>query len=208
MCGHVVPATSNAPQIGRKRRMSDDEDASPGPASIKKHRLGLVAEDTVVLEEAQMQEREDTADGVKEVTRGVQEVELVEGAKADVDVEPVATEAAAAVPLPDSPVLEAQNETSEAASLEPSTEAKEEAPRKVEESSAEPTSEGAAEAKEEKERAAEEVEASMVEEDATTSDAISKAIAEPADTTISTITEAVVSEEKAAEGVVGGAEAA
>ena len=57
--------------------MSDDEDV-PEPSSIKRHRTDLTAEDTVILEEASLPtpEQEGNADGVKEVTKGVREVEL------------------------------------------------------------------------------------------------------------------------------------
>jgi hypothetical protein len=104
-------ATSNAPQIGKKRRLSDDEDG-PSSGSIKKYRLGLTREDTEIAEDepTQTEQTEDaaTAEGVKEVTEGVREVELEEGKQIDGAAETVPVETAAAVPLPDSPNLEAQ----------------------------------------------------------------------------------------------------
>ncbi|EKM57182.1 uncharacterized protein PHACADRAFT_254770 [Phanerochaete carnosa HHB-10118-sp] len=141
-------ATSNAPQIGKKRRMSDDEEV-PAPASMKKHRTGLRAEDTVILEEPseETQEQEGTTDGVKEVTEGVREVELEDNTEADASEEPVTTETAAAVPLPDSPVLEAQTETIESVSPEALAEVKAEAAEHPEDSTMEPAASEAGEEK-------------------------------------------------------------
>ncbi|KAI0299429.1 hypothetical protein B0F90DRAFT_1620233, partial [Multifurca ochricompacta] len=68
-------ATSNAPTIGRKRRMSDDDDDVQDAGSSRKRRGQLERQDTSDLSELGIKASE--ADpGVKEVTRGVKEVEL------------------------------------------------------------------------------------------------------------------------------------
>ncbi|KAH8097084.1 hypothetical protein BXZ70DRAFT_310523 [Cristinia sonorae] len=93
-------ATSTAPQIGRKRRYSstepeEDESSSSAP---KRHRLDAI-------------QPEEDVEAVKEVTRGVQGVEIEEGEKvADTQAADGPAVAAAAIPLPDSPTLEAQEE--------------------------------------------------------------------------------------------------
>lgn len=113
--------------------MSDDEGVSE-PASIKKSRLGLVREDTEVVQDELLpsEQTEDaaTAEGVKEVTDGVRDVELEES-KASSSTDAVPAETAAAVPLPDSPTLEAQPseaappEATEGSSLTPDANADE-----------------------------------------------------------------------------------
>ncbi|TCD64893.1 hypothetical protein EIP91_003469 [Steccherinum ochraceum] len=130
-------ATSTAPQIGRKRRFSSTEpdDDEPSASTSKRHRL-----DTIEPELDASSRRED-AEGVKEVTKGVQEVEIEEEKKDDVAATPSDAPAvsAAAVPLPESPVLEAHQETADsdvkdveeegsAAKVEEETESKQEAP--------------------------------------------------------------------------------
>lgn len=116
-------ATSTAPQIGRKRRFSSTEpdDEEPSTSAPKRHRL-----DTIEAEEDAS--RRDDAEGMKEVTKGVQEVEI-EGEKKDVtdaSSSEVPIASAAAIPLPESPVLEAQQETADSevkvAEVEESTE--------------------------------------------------------------------------------------
>ncbi|KAF8270032.1 hypothetical protein EI94DRAFT_1699074 [Lactarius quietus] len=71
-------ATSNAPTIGRKRRLSDeDEDGGDmgDTGSSRKRRAPLEREDTSELGELRVKGTE-IDPGVKEVTRGVKEVEL------------------------------------------------------------------------------------------------------------------------------------
>jgi len=79
-------ATSNAPTIGRKRRLSDDEDDDVQDAgSTRKRRGQIERQDTSELGELRVKGGE-TDLGVKEVTRGVKEVELEdkkEGSPAD-----------------------------------------------------------------------------------------------------------------------------
>ncbi|EPT02016.1 hypothetical protein FOMPIDRAFT_1023034 [Fomitopsis schrenkii] len=100
-------ATSSAPQIGRKRRLSSTE---PEPApTAKKQRSESVdvsgnaeaREETPVRTGNQTEEPE-----VKAVTKGVKEVELEDRPAAS-------TETAAAIPLPDSPSLQPTPETDE-----------------------------------------------------------------------------------------------
>ncbi|KZT64330.1 hypothetical protein DAEQUDRAFT_653782, partial [Daedalea quercina L-15889] len=101
-------ATSTAPQIGRKRRLSSTE-PEPEP-SAKKQRsesadipgsAQATREETPARTGKEAEEPE-----VKAVTKGVKEVELVD--------EPAAsTEFAAAVPLPDSPTLQPTQEAEE-----------------------------------------------------------------------------------------------
>lgn len=120
---HVEPATSNAPQIGKKRRMSDEDEDMPPSGSIKKSRTGLLPVDGDAVEEgASSQETDATTEDVKEVTKGVRDVELEEGKKTSHDDEPAPAEEAAAVPLPESPVLAAQPSETTEASAEPSLE--------------------------------------------------------------------------------------
>ena len=104
--GHA--ATSTAPQIGQKRRLSPelDDDEPSTPSSVKRMRR----EDTEMIDveeqevsQASGSTSQDVKEGVKEVTQGVKEVEL-EDIKEDGVAE--AVESAAAVPLPDFPVLE------------------------------------------------------------------------------------------------------
>lgn len=99
------PATSTAPQIGKKRRMSDEDD-EPSTPSLKKSRTGLLAKDgeAVVVEGPSQVEKDEAAEGMKEVTKGVQEVEIDETKKA---VSADEAEEAADVPLPESPVIQA-----------------------------------------------------------------------------------------------------
>ncbi|THH28977.1 hypothetical protein EUX98_g5207 [Antrodiella citrinella] len=101
-----LPKGLHRKQIGRKRRYSStepDEDESSSSAP-KRHRL-----DTI--EPEQGASRQEEGEGVKEVTEGVQGVEI-EAEKKTIDEIAVAVPAAA-VPLPDSPVLEAQQESTE-----------------------------------------------------------------------------------------------
>ncbi|KAI0772845.1 hypothetical protein BD413DRAFT_430483, partial [Trametes elegans] len=108
-------ATSTAPQIGRKRRLSTDEaEERETTPSTKKHR----AESEVVTEGEREQSpahRSKETEEVKEVTEGVREVELEDGkATAALPTEGDAdskTEEAAAVPLPDSPELKPSENT-------------------------------------------------------------------------------------------------
>ena len=77
-----IPATSTAPQIGKKRRMSDDDD-EPATPSLKKSRTGLLpmGGEVVAEEGAAQLEKDEAAEGVKEVTKGVREVEIDETKK-------------------------------------------------------------------------------------------------------------------------------
>ena len=71
-------ATSNAPTIGRKRRISDEDgdgDDVRDAGSSRKRRAPLEREGTSDLGELRVKGTE-TDPGVKEVTRGVKEVEL------------------------------------------------------------------------------------------------------------------------------------
>ncbi|KAH9921788.1 uncharacterized protein B0H18DRAFT_1121246 [Fomitopsis serialis] len=113
-------ATSSAPQIGRKRRLSSTEpDSEP---SAKKQRSESVDDSQATREETPVRTgREAEEPEVKAVTKGVKEVELED--------KPAASAAtAAAVPLPDSPTLQPTQEAEEVKSE--STESTEE---KVEE---------------------------------------------------------------------------
>jgi hypothetical protein len=81
-CGilyNIIPtATSNAPTIGRKRRISDedgDDDDVRDAGSSRKRRAPLEREGTSDLGELRVKGTE-TDPAVKEVTRGVKEVEL------------------------------------------------------------------------------------------------------------------------------------
>ncbi|KAI9056356.1 hypothetical protein FKP32DRAFT_1682316 [Trametes sanguinea] len=104
-------ATSTAPQIGRKRRLStnEDEERETTP-SAKKHRAGSESAPESAREQSPSQPGKETAE-VKEVTEGVREVELEDGktpapaSVCDVPAEKAGVEEAAAVPLPDSPEL-------------------------------------------------------------------------------------------------------
>jgi hypothetical protein len=68
-------ATSNAPTIGRKRRLSDEDDDVQDAGSSRKRRAPLEREGTSELGELRVKGTEPDP-GVKEVTRGVKEVEL------------------------------------------------------------------------------------------------------------------------------------
>jgi len=68
-------ATSNAPTIGRKRRLSDEDDDVQDAGSSRKRRAPLEREGTSELGQLRVKGTE-TDPSVKEVTRGVKEVEL------------------------------------------------------------------------------------------------------------------------------------
>ncbi|TFK53135.1 hypothetical protein OE88DRAFT_1643812 [Heliocybe sulcata] len=88
-------ATSNAPQIGRKRRLSDSErDDEPYPSSTKRSKGGLVADEERDGSPAPAKETQD----VKEIRKGVKDVELEDEEDSLVEGE---LEKAAAVPLPE-----------------------------------------------------------------------------------------------------------
>ncbi|KAH9947796.1 hypothetical protein B0H21DRAFT_661150, partial [Amylocystis lapponica] len=92
-------ATSSAPQIGRKRRLSTTEPDEPSP-SVKKHRAeSPEGSDDASQRDASPSRPGKETEGVKQVTKGVREVELEEGNRRDAP----ADADAAAVPLPDSP---------------------------------------------------------------------------------------------------------
>ncbi|KAI0733284.1 hypothetical protein C8Q72DRAFT_751501, partial [Fomitopsis betulina] len=100
-------ATSSAPQIGRKRRLSSTE-SEPEPAAKKQRSESVdvsakaqAREETPVRVGNQTEEPE-----VKAVTKGVKEFELE-------DKPAASTEVAAAVPLPESPSLNPSPETDE-----------------------------------------------------------------------------------------------
>ncbi|KAI1786884.1 acid protease [Ganoderma leucocontextum] len=110
---YTYTATSTAPQIGRKRRLStpepDDEHEREHTPASKKLRAESEA-DATPGPATPVPETEE----VKEVTKGVEEVELEEKPSAaeevkEKDVEEASAEAkeAAAIPLPDSPQLKA-----------------------------------------------------------------------------------------------------
>ncbi|KAI0795761.1 hypothetical protein C8Q75DRAFT_730645 [Abortiporus biennis] len=104
-------ATSTAPQIGRKRRYSSTEpDDEASSSTAKKHRLDLTE-----AQGAEPATKEDTlkeAEAVKEVTKGVKEVEIADGLDKPSNTASDAA-IAAAVPLPESPELNAQKESTE-----------------------------------------------------------------------------------------------
>ncbi|KZT28200.1 hypothetical protein NEOLEDRAFT_903542 [Neolentinus lepideus HHB14362 ss-1] len=82
-------ATSNAPQIGRKRRLSDaDRDEESYPSSTKRSKGGLVAEEERDESPVPAKETQD----VKDIRKGVKEVELEDKEE---------LEKAAAIPLPE-----------------------------------------------------------------------------------------------------------
>jgi len=103
-------ATSSAPQNGRKRRLSSTEPDEPSP-SVKKHRVESPegSDDASQRDSSPLGPARET-EGVKEVTNGVKEVELEEGGREEVSAAADAT----AVPLPDSPLLSAADDTKEA----------------------------------------------------------------------------------------------
>lgn len=68
-------ATSNAPTIGRKRKLSDEDEDVQESGSTRKRRGQLEHQDTSELGELGVKGSE-TDTGVKEVTRGVKVVEL------------------------------------------------------------------------------------------------------------------------------------
>ncbi|CDO74603.1 hypothetical protein BN946_scf184586.g8 [Trametes cinnabarina] len=101
-------ATSTAPQIGRKRRLSTEEhEERETTPSAKKHRAESDNTPDIKREQSPAQPGQE----VKEVTEGVREVELEDGKSPGTDVtedapaEKTGTEEAAAVPLPESPEL-------------------------------------------------------------------------------------------------------
>ncbi|KAH9854587.1 acid protease [Lenzites betulinus] len=105
-------ATSTAPQIGRKRRLSTDEhEERETTPSAKKQRAESELDPETQGDQSPTQSTKETAE-VKEVTQGVREVELDEDkpastsqiADGEASVTAVVQEAAA-VPLPDSPEL-------------------------------------------------------------------------------------------------------
>ncbi|KAI0058343.1 hypothetical protein BV25DRAFT_1830179 [Artomyces pyxidatus] len=90
-------ATSNAPTIGRKRRMSDEDDDMPDVGTTRKRRGQLEREGTSELGELSVKGKE-TDPAVKEVTQGVKQVDLeekkVETPKAETDQDAVGEEVA------------------------------------------------------------------------------------------------------------------
>jgi hypothetical protein len=74
----VPTATSNAPSIGRKRRMNDEDADSEESGSTRKRRGQLERQDTSELGElgAKDVKGSEVDPDVKQVTRGVKEVEL------------------------------------------------------------------------------------------------------------------------------------
>ncbi|KAI0827405.1 hypothetical protein BC628DRAFT_1338379 [Trametes gibbosa] len=104
-------ATSTAPQIGRKRRLSTDEhEERETTPSMKKQRADPELELEGQGSQSPTQPTKETEE-VKEVTRGVGEVELEDSKSASISQTAAeasikaAVEDAAAVPLPDSPEL-------------------------------------------------------------------------------------------------------
>jgi len=88
-------ATSNAPQIGRKRRLSDaDRDEESYPSSTKRSKGGLVAEEERDESPSPAKETQD----VKDIRKGVKEVELEDKEEGEAEKE---LEKAAAIPLPE-----------------------------------------------------------------------------------------------------------
>jgi len=98
-------ATSSAPQIGRKRRLSSTEpDSEP---SAKKQRSESVDDTQTTRDETPVRNGKEVEEPeVKAVTKGVKEVELE-------DKPAASAETAAAVPLPDSPTLQPTLEAEE-----------------------------------------------------------------------------------------------
>ena len=105
-------ATSTAPQIGQKRRLSsEDPDDIPTPTSAKKLKAD---HDEMDIQDASQSSGPSSLGGkegesVREVTKGVREVEIDETKKTNSEI----VEEAAAVPLPDSPVLQPQADSTE-----------------------------------------------------------------------------------------------
>lgn len=97
------PATSTAPVIGRKRRNDSLDSEEPAP---KRNRTEDLEEESSSTSQKEESAPKDT-EGVKEVTKGVEGVDIED--KKDTSAEATA----AAVPLPDSPELQAQKETDE-----------------------------------------------------------------------------------------------
>lgn len=108
-------ATSNAPQIGQKRRLSSaepEELEQVGTLSKRSRQAPAgLQEDALQTEDLPSRPGQDTQE-VKEVTKGVRDVEL-EDKGAALDASAVID--AAAVPLPGSPVLQATQATQAAA---------------------------------------------------------------------------------------------
>ncbi|KAI0052370.1 hypothetical protein FA95DRAFT_1553709 [Auriscalpium vulgare] len=72
-------ATSNAPTIGRKRARDDDDEDMPDVATTRKRRGQLDREDSAASEIGELGSKgKETDPAVKEVTLGVEEVELDE----------------------------------------------------------------------------------------------------------------------------------
>ncbi|KAI0672320.1 hypothetical protein C8Q78DRAFT_990789 [Trametes maxima] len=109
-------ATSTAPQIGRKRRLSTDErEERETTPSAKKQRSDTGSSERGSSPTQPERETEE----VKEVTKGVREVELEDGkapvaqSSEDETQAETSTQEAAAIPLPESPELKATEETQE-----------------------------------------------------------------------------------------------
>ncbi|EMD37003.1 hypothetical protein CERSUDRAFT_114904 [Gelatoporia subvermispora B] len=100
-------ATSNAPQIGRKRRLSEDDRDDDMSGAAKKHRGDSVetSDDATQRGSSPIPPGKDTEE-VKEVTQGVREVELDDR---DTPSDSIASEATV-VPLPESPTLKATSD--------------------------------------------------------------------------------------------------
>ncbi|KAI0372502.1 hypothetical protein BV20DRAFT_1062182 [Pilatotrama ljubarskyi] len=104
-------ATSTAPQIGRKRRLSTDEhEERETTPSAKKHRADSEVAPEREREPSPVRPGKETEE-VKEVTKGVRDVELEEGKAAsskpaeEESQTQTSAEVAATVPLPESPEL-------------------------------------------------------------------------------------------------------
>ncbi|KAI8989140.1 hypothetical protein BD414DRAFT_507528 [Trametes punicea] len=105
-------ATSTAPQIGRKRRLSTNErEERETTPSAKKHRAESEATPESERGQSPAAATGRETEEVKEVTKGVREVELEDGKPSALETtegvadEKIGAEEAAAVPLPDSPEL-------------------------------------------------------------------------------------------------------
>ncbi|PSR81758.1 hypothetical protein PHLCEN_2v6267 [Hermanssonia centrifuga] len=104
-------STSNAPQVGQKRRLgTPDLEDLPSPQSAKRLKAEKVDDDEhdTQGEGSSARAAQDSED-VKEVTKGVREVELEEGEAKNTEAAPGT---AATVPLPASPELKPQAEES------------------------------------------------------------------------------------------------
>lgn len=136
----AITATSTAPQIGRKRRLSTSEPDERESTPAKRHRAESEATQDGQREEspAGAQQAKETEE-VKEVTKGVREVELDDEGKPkeiEIPAEEAQTqttetttaadaEEAAAVPLPDSPKAAEEGKEDVDAEGEEDVEAKE-----------------------------------------------------------------------------------